>query len=366
MRKRVTLSEVARHAGCSVTTSSNILQGRYHLYRPETIERVLAAARELGYRANHLARSLARQRTNTIGFILDPSHTRLTRNDYAQHVLDGVLACLEPLEYDVKIISPRAAAPDVFWHRVDNGTLDGALLLAPVIGSFLLEWHQHSQLPVVAVGSTLPERYPLSSVDIDNEGAMRLLVEWVLQQGHREIGFVKGHPLHWSAHQRERAFRAVMSEWGVPIREEWVLQGNYSIESGQQAAEQLLKCSHLPTVVICSDDASAAGLIQGCARHGIRVPEELSVAGFDDELLIQPIVPYLTTVRHDKYQVGYLAAQLLLQQIEQPQSAPQQIRLPGTLVVRQSVMSPRALVQAGFLSPQSIAGGSEPCESEQP
>jgi LacI family transcriptional regulator len=97
MRKRVTLSEVARHAGCSVTTSSNILQGRYHLYRPETIERVLAAARELGYRANHLARSLARQRTNTIGFILDPSHTRLTRNDYAQHVLDGVLACLEPL-----------------------------------------------------------------------------------------------------------------------------------------------------------------------------------------------------------------------------------------------------------------------------
>ncbi len=359
MKRRVTLREVAQQAGCSLTTASNILQGRYHLYQAQTVERVLTAARELGYRANHLARSLARRRTCTIGFILDPTHARITRSDYAQHVLDGVLACLEPLEYDVKIISPRATDPDSFWRRIDNGTIDGAILLAPTIGSPLLEWCRHSALPAVAAGSTLPANYSLGTVDIDNEGAMRLLVEWILQQGHREIGFVKGHPLHWSAHQRERAFRAVMSEWGYPVREEWVLQGDYSMESGQQAAEQLLRCAALPSVVICANDGMAAGFIQACERRGIRIPEDLSVAGFDDEPLIQPIIPHLTTIRHDKYQVGYLTAQILLQQLEQGHGAPQPILLPGTLIVRHTVIAPRAVVQAGVGSPQSSEGGSK-------
>ncbi len=358
MKTKPTLRDVAQYAGCSITTTSNILQGRHNLYRAETVERVLSAAQVLGYRTNHVARSLATRRTATIGFILDPNHARLTHNDYAQHVLDGVLAYLESCDYDVRLISPRSASPERFWSRIDNGTIDGALLLAPVMGSPLLEWYRHSRLPVVVAGSTLPESYGFTTVDIDNEGAMATLTEWVLQQGHRAIGFIKGHPLHWSALQRERAFRQTLMQWNVPIREEWILQGNYTLESGRRAAEQLLRQSALPTVVICADDASAAGFIQRCTELGVRVPEQLSVAGFDDEPLIQPLVPFLTTIRHDKYEVGYLAAQRLHQQIETGNTTPQRVLLPGTLIVRRSVLPAPALT--GSAPHHSNEGGSKP------
>jgi DNA-binding LacI/PurR family transcriptional regulator len=357
-KSKPTLRDVAQYAGCSITTTSNILQGRHNLYRAETVERVLSAAQALGYRANHIARSLATQRTATIGFILDPNHSRLTHNDYAQHVLDGVLAYLEGCDYDVRLISPRTSQLERLWNRIDNGTIDGAILLAPVMGSPLLEWHRHSRLPVVVAGSTLPESYALTTVDIDNEGAMATLTEWVLQQGHRAIGFVKGHPLHWSALQRERAFRQTLAQWNVPVREEWILQGSYTIESGRRAAEQLLRQASLPSVVICADDASAAGFIQRCTELGVRIPEDLSVAGFDDEPLTHPLVPFLTTVRHDKYQVGYLAAQLLLGQIETGNTAPQRLLLPGTPVIRRSVLPAPALI--GSAPPQSTEGGSKP------
>ncbi len=352
MRGKPTLRDVAQRAGCSITTASNILQGRSHLYREEMTQRVLSAAQELGYRANSVARSLARRRTATIGVVLDPQHARLTHNVYAHDVLDGVLAYLEPRDYDIRLITPRANDPAVVWRRIDNGSIDGAVLIAPVMGSPLLEWQHYSTLPVVAVGSTLPEEYLLSQVDIDNDAAMAALTEWVIQQGHRAIGFIKGHPLHWSAHQRERAFRRVMAQHGVPIREEWVLQGDYSSESGAYAAAQLLGQDELPSVVLCANDEMAVGFIQKCRELKVPVPDAISVAGFDDTHWAQRMGFQLTTVHHDRYQVGYLAAQMLLYQIETGETRPQRMLLPGTLVIRRTVALAHAL--AAFPTPQAI------------
>ncbi|MDW8107042.1 MAG: LacI family DNA-binding transcriptional regulator [Armatimonadota bacterium] len=345
MRGKPTLRDVAERAGCSITTASNILQGRSHLYREDMAQRVLSAAHELGYRPNSVARSLARRRTATIGVVLDPNHARLTQNVYAHDVLDGILSYLEPRDYDIRLITPRTYDAAAVWRRIDNGSIDGAILIAPVMGSPLLEWHRYSSLPVVAVGSTLPDEYHhLPQVDIDNEAAMASLVEWVIQQGHRAIGFIKGHPLHWSAHQREQAFRRVMGQYGVPIREEWVLQGDYGPESGAIAAMQLLNQRELPTVVIASNDDMAIGFVQKCRELKIPVPDAISVAGFDDVYWAQRIGLQLTTIHHDRYQVGYLAAQLLLHRIETGSDAPSpRILIPGMLVVRRSVALAPAL-----------------------
>jgi len=191
------------------------------------------------------------------------------------------------------------------------------------------------------VGSTLPPDYGIPYVDIDNERAMRMLVEWILAQGHRQIGFVKGHPLHWSAYQRERTFRQVLAEHNIHPREEWVVQGNYTAESGRRAAQQILACNKLPTVVICANDGSAVGFIQQLTELRIRVPEDISVAGFDDEPLLHPIAPNLTTVRHDKVQVGYLASQMLFQQIVNETNSVASTLIEGSLVVRSSVANLR-------------------------
>jgi len=99
---------------------------------------------------------------------------------------------------------------------------------------------------------------------------MATLTEWVIQQGHRAIGFIKGHPLHWSAHQREQAFRRTMARYNLPVREEWVLQGDYSPESGVRAAEQLLRQSELPTVVLAANDDMAMGFLQHCRTTDAR------------------------------------------------------------------------------------------------
>lgn len=339
--RKPTLREVAQVAGCSITTTSNILQGRQALYREETVERVLAAAQMLGYRPNMLARGLAKQRTFTIGLVFERAHAVLTQNDYAQHVLDGIIEYFLPLEYDIKIITLPASKPEAIWRRLENGTADGHILLAPVIGSPLLEWRRHSHLPVVSAGSLLPSEAGIPCVDIDNEGAMRMLTEWVLQQGHRHIGFVKGHPLHWSALQRERAFRKTLAEWGIPTREEWIVQGAYTIESGRQCAREILALSERPTAVICADDGSAAGFIQECLARGLAIPEDLSIAGFDDEPIIRPLCPHLTTIRHDKHRIGYLAAQLLYEQIDTGTLRTKSLTLPGSLVIRKTVAPPQ-------------------------
>lgn len=361
MRDKPTLRDVAERAGCSITTASNILQGRSHLYREDTVQQVLRAAHELGYSPNSVARSLARRRTATIGVVLDPQHARLTHNLYAHDVLDGILAFLEPRDYDIRLITPRANDPAAVWRRIDNGSVDGVILVAPVIGSPLLEWRTYSRLPAVAVGSTLPDEYRLSCIDIDNESAMAALTEWVIQQGHRAIGFIKGHPLHWSAYQRERAFRHAMARHSVPVREEWVLQGDYSPESGARAAEQLLRLPELPTVVLAANDDMAMGFLQQCRIHEIAVPDRISVAGFDDSVWVQRMGFPLTTIQHDRYQIGYLAAQQLLHQIETRDTHPQRILINGMLVVRQSVAMGYAL--AATTTPQSVIsteGGSRP------
>lgn len=345
------MREVAQYAGCSMTTTSNILQGRHALYREETVQKVLCAAEALGYRPNLLARGLAKQCTHTIGLVIERYHARLTRNDYALPILDGATEYLYAHEYDVKIITLASDRPSYLWRRLENGTMDGALLLAPVLESPLLDWSRHLSMPAVSVGSLLPPELGISCVDLDNEPAMRTLTEWVLQQGHRHIGFVKGHPLHWSAHQRERAFRQTLADWGVPTREEWILQGNYTPESGRRCAQQLLALSQRPTVVICANDGSAVGFIQECLEQGLRVPDDLSVAGIDDEPSFHPLMPNLTTVRHDKVKVGYLAAKLLMEQIANPSKEPTIVRLPGELVIRSSV-APLAQGQA-LCAPQS-------------
>jgi len=335
--QRPTLREVARRAGCSVTTTSNILQGRHRGYRPETVERVLSVAHALGYRPNRAAQSLAKNRSYTIALVFERYHPILTRNSYAQHVVDGILERLFATDYDLKMVMFNPSAPEQLWGRVQEGAVDGALLLVPAIDSPLLEWRRGSSVPAVSINSTVPALYQLSSIDIDNESAMQALTEWVLEQGHRDIGFIKGHPLHWSAHQRERAFRRVLAQHGIVPREEWIFEGTYSIEGGRLAALQLLEQAALPTAVLCANDLTAVGFAQVCLERGVRIPDDLSLAGFDDDALALSIMPTLTTVAHNMQAVGRQAVEMLLELIEHPQTPFQQRLLPGRLIIRSSV-----------------------------
>lgn len=334
--RRPTLKQLAEEAGVSIGTASNILNNKTALHSAETIERVLTAARRLGYRPNRIARSLAAQRTHTIGIVMEPQHAVFTRNHYATAVLDGVVEALAPRNYHLKIITLNELDTRTLWTQLDDGTVDGLLLIVPLIDSPLLEYRQHTQLPCVVVGSTLPESLGFYCVDSANESMMRLLVGWLLEQGHRRIGFIKGPDNQWSAHQRLKAYSETMAAWGVEVHPDWVAPSNYEYSGGLAAAHQLLEVQPRLTAIVGSNDLLALGALDACAQRGVRVPHDLSVVGFDDMPLAALAKPPLTTVCNPIHDIGYTVADALLQQIEMGVPMQGTCLMEGELIVRES------------------------------
>jgi len=335
-RRRPTLAVVAREAGVSIGTASNILGAKATLHSPATVERVLQVARRLGYRPNRIARSLAARRSQTIGIIMEPTHAVFTRNEYATAVLDGVVDCFGPEGYHIKIITLRDLNPRTLWAQIDDGTIDGAILIAPLIDSPLLAWHEHTQLPCVVVGSALPESLGFYCVDSDSEGMIAELVRWLIAAGHRRIGFVQGPEEQWSACQREHAYRQAMAAHGIRVSADWLARGFYTQEGGRLAAEQLLRVRPPLTAIIASNDPMALGVLEACRQHGVCVPDDLSVVGFDDMPLAALANPPLTTVRNPIHEIGYHAAQSLLEQMTTGEVKRGQCLIRGELVIRQS------------------------------
>lgn len=340
--KRPTLKQLAEAAGVSIGTASNILNNKADLHSPETVERVLTAARRLGYRPNRVARSLAARRTHTVGIVMEPQHAVFTRNHYATAVLDGVVEALAPRNYHLKIITLNDLDPRTLWTQLDDGTVDGLLLIVPLIDSPLLEYHQHTHLPCVVVGSTLPESLGFYCVDSANEPMMRLLVNWLLELGHRRIGFIKGPDNQWSAHQRLKAYLETMAEWGVEVQPDWITPSNYEYSSGFEAATQLLQVRPRLTAIIGSNDLLALGALDACAQHGVRVPRDMSVVGFDDMPMAALAKPPLTTIRNPIHDIGYAAADALLQQIETGTTLQGNCLMEGELIVRESAAPPQS------------------------
>lgn len=339
-RRRPTLAVVAREAGVSIGTASNILGGKQDLHSPETVAHVMSVARRLGYRHNRLARSLVSRKSHTVGIVMEPEHSIFTRNLYATAVLDGLLACLGASGYHVKIITLDKQYRQNPWAEIDDGSIDGAVMIAPFIGSPLLEWYQHTNLPCVVAGSALPESYGLYCVEADNERGIRLLVDHLVQLGHRQIGMIRGPQEQWSRYQREQAFRNALKDHKIEVREEWIVDGNYTKVSGYSAMRALINQGDLPTALIASNDDMALGALEACRELGIPVPERLSIAGFDDSPLARLVSPSLTTVHVPINELGVHAAEALLEQLRTGVPKQGTYLIPVELVIRESTAPP--------------------------
>lgn len=339
--QRPTLKQLAEEAGVSIGTASNILSNKTELHSPETVERVLSVAKRLGYRPNRIARSLAARRTHTIGIVIEPQHAMFTRNPYVTAVLDGVVELLTPNGYHLKIITLQDCNPRTVWNQIDDGTVDGVILVAPLINSPLLEYHLHTYLPCVVVGSALPESMGFYCVNSASHAMIARLVEYLLELGHRRIGFVRGPQDQWSAQQRLEAYLATMAAHGISVEPEWVAQGGYNQAGGFAAAEQLLRVRPRLTAIVAPNDTAALGVLDACALHQVRVPEDLSVVGFNDVPLAALAKPPLTTIRTPIHDIGLEAARALLHQVETGETLRGTKLFEGELIVRESTAPPQ-------------------------
>jgi LacI family transcriptional regulator len=318
----------------------------------ETRSRILEAAARLGYRPNEAARGLMRRRMDAIGVVavIDIGEEI---NLYILEVLNGILEAASEYGQNTTVFSIKD------WQRDEarvlqfcDGRIDGMVLIAPSFSSDFLK-HVRSHPPWVTLHSNhvLPG---VPGLDVDNEGGAHAIVQYLVAQGHRRILHITGPRANTDAQLRVAGYRRALEEAGIPFDEALVLPGDYNTYAGRECMKTLLEkggVDTLPTAIFCASDAIAYGCMEILAKYGLRVPDDISVAGFDDTLTARMTSPPLTTVRQPFRMMGRRAVERLLSAIREEDAAeaadgdasaavPQVEVLPVELVVRASVAPP--------------------------
>lgn len=334
VRKAPTIQDVARHAGVSAATVSRYLSDPVRVSEP-TRQRVKAAVAETGYTINQAARSLRMRAARTILIALPD-----IGNPFYSTILEAVVIEASTRGYGVLVASRFEGDPagllDAYFL---SSRADGLLLLDGGLDTRALHalTLRNGQLPlVVSYDETVGAG--VNSVNVDNIAAARIAVRHLVELGHRRIGHVIGLSRNGDPNPRMIGFREEMAAAGLDLRDDWILQGDYTVESGAEAARRLLACAQMPTAIFCANDVMAIGLLSVLRENGIGCPEDISVVGFDDIEFARYCAPPLTTMRHPREEIGRLATRVLIDILE----APNGVRRPVTktlvseLVIRKS------------------------------
>jgi DNA-binding LacI/PurR family transcriptional regulator len=326
------MADVARLAGVSHQTVSRVLNEHPNV-RPLTRDRVLAAIRELAYRPNAAARTLVTRRTHTLGVIT------------ADTMLYGPTSMLYGFErathdaYFVSVASLPSLDRRSMLYAVDRFLgqgIEGIIVIATQDTAVAALAHVPAEVPLVAVGCGT--RAPVTSVAIDNTAGAAAATRYLLGLGHRTVYHVAGPPSHLDAKERVEGWRQTLTEAGAPVPA--VLAGHWSASSGYRLGGPLAAEPGL-TAIFCGNDAMALGVMRALAERGLRVPDDVSIVGFDDAPEAGYYLPPLTTVRQDFGEVGRQALATLVDRMYGAIPAGPRVQVAPELIVRSSAAGPR-------------------------
>ncbi|MFF4398589.1 LacI family DNA-binding transcriptional regulator [Streptomyces sp. NPDC001480] len=332
----VSITDVARAAGVSASTVSRALRGQAGVSE-EVRAQIAAVAADLGYTASRSASSLASGRTYTIG-VVAPYIGRW----FFGTVLDAAEKVFSSAGYDVLLynLGSPEARKRFFTKLPVRKRVDAVLsLLVP---------DEEEAIALRSLGVPLATtvggvREGFTVVGIDDHAGATSAVRHLVNLGHRRIGMISGasEPLHWTTPiQRRQAYLDVLAEAGIAHDPELEADGGYTVEGGERAMTELLAVSRPPTAVFAQSDEMAMGALRALRRHRLKVPDDVSVIGFDDHELAEVIG--LTTVAQPVAGQGAEAARLLLQQLDEPQGVPlTRVGMPIRMVLRETTAPPR-------------------------
>ncbi|WCT73095.1 LacI family DNA-binding transcriptional regulator [Sphingomonas naphthae] len=339
-RESVTIGDVARHAGVSPMTVSRVINGGVNV-REATRDQVNASIAALHYAPSAAARSLATADETRVGLLYsNPSMS------YLGEFLIGGLD--QASRSNVQLVVERCDLEEQeveTVRRMLRQGIDGLILPPPLcdsaeIRAVLLE----AGVPAVTVASGRPD-IGLAAVSIDDHQAARRMTEHLIALGHDRIGFVTGHPNQTASLRRLDGYRDALAGRGIALDEGLIEQGYFTYRSGLDAAERLLALETPPTAIFASNDDMAAAIVATAHRHGLDVPGDLTVVGFDDTPLATTIWPELTTIHQPIAAMSRKAMELLVRAIRERRGGeggdPVHQTLDFTLVRRQSDAAPR-------------------------
>lgn len=328
---RVTIDDVAKAAGVSPKTVSRVINSEPNV-RAQTRDRVTAAIEALNFRPDPSARSLAASRSYLIALLYDnPS------DSYLMEIISGVLDTCQAQHYQT-LLCPLAFDRSDLIRELDAmlaQSRPGGLILTPPLtdSEALLARLAEQGLPFSCISPKRPNT--CVGVTLDERQAARDMVGHLIELGHRRIAHIRGHAAHGASRWRVDGYRDALKRAGIEFDPDLLVQGEFSFDSGLQAARQLLDLAEPPTAIFAANDDMAAGVVRIAHERGLSVPGDLSVCGFDDIPIAHQIFPALTTVRQPAREMGSIAATELLKLMRDPRSASMR-RIPYGLCLRQS------------------------------
>ena len=327
----VTIKDVAREAKVSVASVSRALNGHGGV-TAETLERIREVAARLRYIPHGAARSLITRRTHTIGALLPDLY-----GEFFSELIRGIDLAARTHGLQLLVSSSHdGAAEAAAALRAMQGRVDGLLVMSPHADAAFLRQNLPVGLPTVLMNTVL-ERDDYAALSVDNAGGARLVVEHLLGTGYRRIAFIQGPAGNHDVAERERAYRDALAE-NVPDVAPIVLPGEFDEASGYRAGQQLAAMQPRPDAVFAANDMMAIGCMAAIREAGLRIPEDIAVAGFDDVPMARYVSPALTTAGVRIAELGKAALEQLAAQIDgNGDGTPHaHVRIPAELVVRAS------------------------------
>ncbi|HAM41063.1 MAG TPA: hypothetical protein DDX89_05080 [Candidatus Omnitrophica bacterium] len=324
--KKINIAEVAGAAGVSTTTVSRVINA-VPTVSEDNRRRVQEAIKKLRYRPNPSAQRLAAGRTNTIGLLI-PRFEGIFHSYFALQVIKGIGVAAERSRFDLLLhITDGTTFP--------SGAVDGLIFIDVYGCEDLLDRAIDEGIPTVVLNHYL-EDLPVNCVAIDNRMGAERVVDYFVKLGHKEIATITGDLKTQAGLDRLDGFVNAMKDRRLPIPDGYIQYGDFGLPSARKAIESLLALPHPPTAIFVASDDMALETINVALAKGVRVPEELSVVGFDDNpIAAQARIP-LTTVRQALDQMGRLGFETALQIIRGKKKLPTKLLLPTELIERQS------------------------------
>ncbi|KPV57814.1 LacI family transcriptional regulator [Paenibacillus sp. A3] len=329
----VTIKDIAKLAGVSHTTVSRALNDS-PLINPETKERIKAIAGSMNYTPNYSARSLVLDRSYNLGLFFTTLHTGTS----AGFLYEAIKGVNDVIKDDYNLIV-RGIDDYKSFHKVNRKNFDGIIVMSQSESDqSFIEYASDKEIPLVVLNRPVESVQVMNFVPDDQSGAYRL-TEYLVQQGHRNIAIIEGKQGFKSTQARRDGYREALHKHGISVPEAYYVSGNYDLESGHTAMSKLLELPDRPTAVFCCNDDMALGAVKAVTERGLSVPEDISVAGFDDHLFSAFMSPALTTVRRPIEELSRAGAETLLKFIETKHSEKSVVLFHTELVIRDSVKS---------------------------
>jgi LacI family transcriptional regulator len=333
LMKHVTIKDVAKKLNVSVSSVSKAFNDRNDI-KKETKEIILKVGKEMGYHPNPIAKKLSQQKTFNVGVVV-PEFI----NAFFPEVIIGIQDILINKGYQVLIMQSNESYEMELKNVqvLEENMVDG-LIISLSGETKNIDYYK----------SLIDQNYPIvffnryndtlsaSKVVFDDYKWSFFVTEHLIKQGYKKIFHLSAHQYILLAKERIRGYKKAMNKYHLPLEPTWIVEAGLTVEEGEMTMQKLIDNNNLPEAITCATDMLALGVVKCCKRNGIKIPDDIALTGFSEIPFAELIDPPLTSVLQPTYEMGEIAAKLLLKQIDNESTIPETVILNGTLNIRQS------------------------------